>query len=112
MLCARDLEVRRDDAEGFKWNLRAAVVRAALSHRGQNENAHRTLGGIPVLFRGNNDERSSLRQSRQPRRSLHYVVPVESDLAAERAIGAEAGRSFNKEATGIARIHEKLRGIG
>jgi hypothetical protein len=37
---------------------------------------------------------------------------VESDLMEERAVAAEAGFSFDDESTCIARIHEKLDGLG
>src|SRR5215468_5047875 len=49
------------------------------THHGQH--AHSSLSGIPVLFRGNNDERSGCRQCCQSRRFLDYVVPVQSNLA-------------------------------
>ena len=81
-----------------------------LSSHGQN--AHWTLGGIAILSWGNNDERTGLRKCRQPRRSLDYVVPVQSDLVGEHAIGAEADRGFDNEAACAARVHKKLPCIG
>ena len=64
-------------------------IRTDLSSHGQN--AHWTLGGIAVLSWGNNDERTGLRKCRQPRRSLDYVVPVQSTLAAELVVRRDYG---------------------
>lgn len=70
------------------------------------------FGGIPVLFRSDNDERAGFWQCGQSRRSLDDIVAVQSELAGKRSIGAEAGGSLDNEAQRVARVHQELRRIG